>query len=248
MIGTEFTVEGTVSNTEPSSALTFSFPIPEPPLPPDVVVAGVDSHPFWQVIILLVVFLNLKFHLPHRACSVILKVLKAIFQSLGAFKRDHSPALTLNTTFKLLGLVDDFPILPMCRTCHRVYPADSASDSTCSHCETNLFKEIRRLAENFDGSNAPVQAFSMDPWLKMPLSVLSMQIPEFVNRRGMEENLEAWMDAPTEPGLVRDVCDGEIWKTLKGPDGKLFFDRTPHPEDSDEPPELRIAVTVGFDG
>ncbi len=82
----------------------------------------------------------------------------------------------------------------------------------------------------------------------MPILVLSMQIPEFVNRKEMEENLEAWRDIPTEPGILQDVYNGEIWKPLEGPDGELFFEQGPTREDVDEPPELQIAVTIGFDG
>jgi hypothetical protein len=41
------------------------------------------------------------------------------------------------------------------------------------------------------------------------------------------------------------IMDGKIWKTIAGCDGKPFFDNRPDQEHSDE---LRIGVTLGFDG
>ncbi|EKM61709.1 uncharacterized protein PHACADRAFT_82310 [Phanerochaete carnosa HHB-10118-sp] len=57
----------------------------------------------------------------------------------------------------------------------------------------------------------------------------------------MEAELDKWHDTPTEPGRLRRVQDGEIWKTIKGVDRTLFFDNA-------HTVELRIGVTMGFDG
>ncbi len=46
-------------------------------------------------------------------------------------------------------------------------------------------------------------------------------------------------------GVLTDIMDGEKWKTVEGPDGRPFFDNNPNRESKDE---LRIAVTLGFDG
>ncbi|KAL5528555.1 hypothetical protein ACEPAF_7691 [Sanghuangporus sanghuang] len=62
---------------------------------------------------------------------------------------------------------------------------------------------------------------------------------------GIEDLFESWRtDAYTE-GSYRNISDGSVWNNLKLPNGKLFFDRSPNCEDSHE---LRIALTLGFDG
>ena len=41
------------------------------------------------------------------------------------------------------------------------------------------------------------------------------------------------------------MMDGEVWKSIKGHDGKLFFDNSPDHKNSDE---LWIGIAQGFDG
>ena len=50
-----------------------------------------------------------------------------------------------------------------------------------------------------------------------------------------------WKTRPRKAGSRCDIMDGDIWQTMKGPDGKLFFD--PHSETE----ELRIGVNIGID-
>ena len=62
---------------------------------------------------------------------------------------------------------------------------------------------------------------------------------------GMEELLDAWWYCKWTLGVLEDIMDGAIWKSLKAPDGSLFFDTSPNRA---QPHELRIGLTLGFDG
>ncbi|KAG2063843.1 hypothetical protein BDR04DRAFT_945156, partial [Suillus decipiens] len=77
-----------------------------------------------------------------------------------------------------------------------------------------------------------------------PQNPLSNGIPRFLSQDGIELQLDAWRSQPTTPGKRSSIQDGEIWKTLRGTDGNLF-DNTAERQDADE---LRIGITLGFDG
>jgi hypothetical protein len=81
-----------------------SFPLPEPPLPPDIVLDNATPHWFRKIILLLVAWLNLRYHLLHRAANLLLKISASIFYGLGAFTVDDKPAQTLRTAFNHLAL------------------------------------------------------------------------------------------------------------------------------------------------
>ncbi|KAG0706543.1 hypothetical protein DFH29DRAFT_872312 [Suillus ampliporus] len=61
----------------------------------------------------------------------------------------------------------------------------------------------------------------------------------------IEEELDAWRCHVPEPGKHTLIQDGEIWKTIKGNDGKLFFNNSPECPDKGE---LCIGIMLGFDG
>ena len=46
-------------------------------------------------------------------------------------------------------------------------------------------------------------------------------------------------------GKLQSMADGKIWKETLGIDGRLFFENGPERPD---PHELRIGVTVNYDG
>lgn len=89
----------------------------EPPCTPSELLADSTYHWFWQIILLLMSWLHLHYHLPHAARNLILCVLRIIFITLGALNIESRPPLTLNTTLKHLGLIDQFCILPTCTKC-----------------------------------------------------------------------------------------------------------------------------------
>ncbi|KAG1851633.1 hypothetical protein DFJ58DRAFT_842116 [Suillus subalutaceus] len=74
-----------------------------------------DASPywFWKIILLLVPWLHLHYHLPHRANNLILKVLAIIFHGLGAFGVQDKPEQTLKTVYARLELTDHFDVHPL---------------------------------------------------------------------------------------------------------------------------------------
>ena len=109
---------------------------------PSELLADSTPHWFWQIILLLTSWLHLHYHLPHAACNLILRVLRVIFVTLGALDIESRPPLTLNTTLKRLGLIDEFRVLPTCMKCRRMYPSTSAPDLKCSVCQIAIFRSI----------------------------------------------------------------------------------------------------------
>ena len=81
--------------------------------------------------------------------------------------------------------------------------------------------------------------------LQSPIRTLSSLLVAFLNRPGIEDAIDEWRSYIPENGKLKTMMDGEVWKSIKGHDGKLFFDNSPDRENSDE---LRIGITQGFDG
>lgn len=202
-----------------------------------------DTSSLWLEVLLLVSRLNLRFHLPHRGCNLILSVLKSIFTRLGAFTTADKPATTLTTTFKQLGLENGFDVIPMCPTCRRVYPEDAPFDLKC--CDQPIFKVRSVLQGNFDGTTATVESQTPEPVLKFPYRPITDQLKEVISRDGMEDMLDGWRSKRRRDGILDDIMDGEVWRTLEGPDGQPFFDNSPN---RTRPDELRIGLTLLFDG
>lgn len=199
----------------------------------------------WHIVLLLVTFLNLRFHLPHRGCNLILAVLKVVFISAGLISSNKKPASTLKTAFRTLGLEDRFEVFPMCPGCRRIYEDISEPNLRCSECDTPLFKTKEILKNDFDDSMDLEQHTTETPVLKFPYRSISSQLQDLLARPGIEDQIDSWRHRQRDDNRMEDIMDGEIWKTLMGSDGKPFFDNIPN---RDAPDELRIAITLGFDG
>jgi hypothetical protein len=192
--------------------------------------------------------MHLHFHTPHRACDLLLKVLRNIFLCLALVKTEDKVPVTLTTTFKHLGLNEDFEILAICPQCRRSYPEESPADLMCSQCHIPLFNTppppisagISLLA-----STRPKDPSKPRPVLQAPYLSLSTQIVEFLNREGNEVACESYLHRKPIPGKMQDIQDGEICQSLKGPDGRKFFETGP---DRPDPDELRIGLCFGEDG
>ncbi|TFY53003.1 hypothetical protein EVJ58_g9693 [Rhodofomes roseus] len=199
---------------------------------------------FWQLIMLLGGWLHLHYHLPHRGVALMLQVLHLIFVTVGLVKPEDRAPVTLRTTFSRLALEDNFQIRAMCPQCARLFPTDAASDSVCTKCKIPLFKEREDILGAAQKSRSSA---ARKPVKQVPLSVLSAQLVDLVPR--LETSLERWRAMPPPPpGVLRCVQDGEIWQTLPGPPGdsdKPFFYNGP---DRANASELRIGVTLAFDG
>src|SRR3984957_1750976 len=184
------------------------------------------THWFWRITLLLATYLHLHYHLPHRGCILLLKIFRLIFVSLHMLEVDEKVPITLTTTFSCLGLQDNFEIHAMCPGCRCVY-AHELAPLYCV-CGRSLFE---------DTSSPNRKPKSAKPSLQFPQRLLSASLPAFFNRLGIEDAIDEWRNYTSEPGKLKTVMDGNIWKTIKGHDGKLFFDNSP---DRADPDELRI--------
>ena len=128
---------------------------------------------------------------------------------------------------------------PVCGLCHRIFQVNIPTDSRCSRCQTALFRSpssslFRRL----------VSKKLPSPVVSAPIQTLSSALVDFLSQPGIIEELDGWRKRTYTPGVYTDICDGNVWRTALGPDGKPFFD----PEDEDTPKhEVRIGVTMSFD-
>lgn len=84
-------------------------------------------------------------------------------------------------------------------------------------------------------------AFAQSPKLVTPMRTLVECLTELLNRVDMEGELEFWKSADLTEGVYEDVMDGNIRKSLKGPNGKPFFSV------NNTTGEIRIGLTLGLD-
>ncbi|KAK6984603.1 hypothetical protein R3P38DRAFT_2575750 [Favolaschia claudopus] len=203
---------------------------------------------FWQIILVLTAWLHLHFHLPHRGCALLLKVLRSIFVTLRHVPSDNNIPITLTTTFKKLGLNEEFEIRAICNKCRRAYPENSPADLVCSHCNIPLFKAPSpptNAGASLLDSTRPRPESKPRPALQGPYLPLSTQLVEFLSREGNEVACESYLKRKRVPGKMSDIQDGEICQSLKAPDGRKFFDTA---ADRPDPDELRIGLCFGEDG
>ncbi|KAH9917859.1 hypothetical protein B0H21DRAFT_827671 [Amylocystis lapponica] len=206
-----------------------SIPIDMPPPARNLLDDSSDVW-YWRALMLLCIWLHLHYHTPYRACTLILQVIRFIFVTLGLLTSDSDALVTLHTAMQRLQLRDNFEVKAMCIACSRLYDNNPEGNPLCSTCKTPLFKStvVSKQPEAAQNAVPPsdnptkvpsrANAKTAVPQLQTPYSILSTQLPDY---------------------------DGNLWKTLPGPDGKLFFDNRP---DREDPSELRIGVTLGFDG
>ncbi|KAH9946844.1 hypothetical protein B0H21DRAFT_708938, partial [Amylocystis lapponica] len=150
-----------------------------------------------------------------------------IFITLGLLTGDSDAPITLLTTLHRLHLRDNFEI-------KAIPPSSSRAPRPM------------RPTHLLNPSKPPrVNTKSSVPRLQTPFSLLSTQLPEYIVR--LESSLDAWRTRePTPDGELRSVQDGKLWNASRTcGDGVPFFDNRP---DRADPDELRIGVTLGFDG
>ncbi|GBE78372.1 hypothetical protein SCP_0112570 [Sparassis crispa] len=220
-------------------------------MPPNSIDIFTDAaeHWFWRVLLLLCSWLHLHYHVPYCTCALILQVMQLIFVAVGLLSTQADAPTTLLTAIKRLHLGDNFEIKAMCPSCRRIFPSSPSLTLRCSSCNIPLFKRVAVRARLV----LPLEAFQADdaadtqaqvPLLQTPFSLLSEQLPAYVNR--LEGSLDPWRVHPqTPPGQLWSMQDGKLWQTLLGPDGQMFFYNG---QDRTNPDELRIGITLHFDG
>ena len=207
------------------------------------VLAASTTTWFWAIILLLAGWLHLRHFTPHRAVDLMLHVLRRIFVQLGALAPDADAPVTLQTAMRRLQLDDQFCIRPMCPRCRRVHPSTTPFLASCVSCATALF--IAAGVTNVP--SAAALAPPPKPKAQSPFMLPSQLIANLINSTPeMEHELDKWRSRTHREGKLDCMQDGRIWGSLPGPSEEgLFFDNT---EARAAPSELRIGVTLGFDG
>jgi hypothetical protein len=199
-----------------------------------------NSHSVWfvRIVLMLIAILHTRYHLPFRGCALALLCISLIFTGLQLLPPDNPMPRTLQTVFKNFQLHDRFLIHPVCESCTCIYSPDSPTDARCRECNTELYKLApTTLFALLRGKDPPPPT----PKRVMPIQTLSSALPDFLNHGNNERSCQAWRTWQSIPGKRTEIWDGDVWKTSRGPDRKLWFDPT------DDPAELRLGVTISID-
>lgn len=208
------------------------------PLRPPVPIDRIHPMPGVFLVYLLVSWLHLQFHLPFRACNVILGVFVLVIRAFGV--TINPPALsTLPSVMTKLDLEPEFRIFPVCPTCLEVYPDGKHTPGICSRCNSFIYK-ARPLNARSSAEAAPT------PLLRFPFKSLESQLIALLAVPGVETELDKWRTADRTSEVYKDIYDGNICKNLKGHDGQRFFCNDPVDKAGPDG-ELRIGVTLGVD-
>jgi len=79
----------------PDSEIDMPVPNFEPSPPVETIINSADSHWFWCIIMILITWLHLYYHLPHCGCNLILGVLRRIFVQAGMLTDESGVSETL---------------------------------------------------------------------------------------------------------------------------------------------------------
>ncbi|KAK7680817.1 hypothetical protein QCA50_016127 [Cerrena zonata] len=231
---------------DPDSPLVSISDLPKRQMRDTPLQQFISSHRLWivRVILKLVTFLHAQYHVPIRACNLILATTRLIFLAKGLLDRNNSDDFmptTAATAFKYLELLQDrFHILPACSKCHALFKPSAPENTTCPTCNIPVFQPSdptvwERLATL--GRKAPPRK----PSLTVPYTPLSSLLQDFFSDPNMIEAVEAWKtQPPSPPGEYNSIMDGAVWNEMKCEDGSKFFDRNEHDE-------IRLGVTGSLD-
>ncbi|KAK7034237.1 hypothetical protein R3P38DRAFT_2466619, partial [Favolaschia claudopus] len=203
-------------------------------------------HPLWYIraAMYLVGILHTRHHVTFSACDLILRVFKFVFENApsDSFRGASTMPKTLITVLSALDMTDKFVVHPICYNCHRMFDPNLGSDGFCSACEIPLFDTVASVANSLPLGDTPVRPVpAAKPIRVSPLQLPSRGLIEFFKRPGMFQAMNAWKTRLVVPGEMRSMQDGEVWKSIKGPDGESFF----HGPSAEK--EIRVGVTLSLD-
>ena len=200
--------------------------------PQDLADAFFQSSPlwYWRVFLLLVGWLHLFFHLSHAGCALILKILPIVLVAVAVLPSDTSVPVTLRTGLRRLKFKDKFEIHPVCVNC-RIFHPTRPDIVFCVRCAEPLYKTS--------------SAGRSVPYLQCPQQRLTNAINDFVWEGKNEFDADLWRTECSVPGIKSRIQDGRVWQTAPAHGGGLFFDNS---QDREAPEELRLGITLGFDG
>ncbi|KAH9912376.1 hypothetical protein B0H21DRAFT_828763 [Amylocystis lapponica] len=171
----------------------------------------VHPNPAVYILYLLVTWLHTVFHLPFRACNVILIATSLMFQAAGV----HLEAPLYTTLPSVMARMEAepvFQVLPVCPKCLEVYPAVTpATLSTCSRCGEKLFQTDPTPAEHRRGRTSRAEP---KPRLRFATKPLEEDLVALLAVPGMEDLVDAWRTKDRSPGLVKTHFY-HIWIQLK---------------------------------
>ncbi|KAG6819077.1 hypothetical protein H0H93_015716 [Arthromyces matolae] len=196
-------------------------------------------HPAIRLLYILVAWLHTHFHLPFAACYAILTVVTFCFALLCPGFPSGATYKTLPSVLNHLNIEPEFRILPMCPQCLNVYPCQPEIVS-CATCNVPLYKSSSRSTPSLQTPGRSTR----QPILQFPTKSIQEQLESILAVDGIEDVLEQWRHLPRISGEYIDNFDGEICKTVPGPNGRPFFEN-PAPRETQE--ELRIGLTLGVD-
>lgn len=186
---------------------------------------------------MLVAWLHLQFHLPFRACNVVLGVIPLIIRAFGA---TVGPSLsTLTSVLDSMELEPQVRILPVCPSCLEVFPDSDSTPSICPLCNTFIFKESPRPSTQKCPSRTPL--------LRFPMMSIESQLVTMLLVPGVEKACDDWRKTKRTPGKYDDNFDGRICRELPDVDGQPFFKNDPQDVGNGPEGELRIGLTLGVD-
>ncbi|KAJ7710866.1 hypothetical protein B0H17DRAFT_5806 [Mycena rosella] len=158
---------------------------------------------------------------------------------------------TLKTIFARLNIKDRFVVRPICFKCHRIFEADVGPHTFCPDCDEEIFgapdrDEVDNEDDNIDSifeEQDPKSSVwgKRKPYMVAPIQLLSTGSRSFFKRPGMDSAVNAWKKGKPGDGELNCMQDAEVWKTIKGPDGRPFF-YSPSSEK-----EIRLGVSFSLD-
>ncbi|KII85388.1 hypothetical protein PLICRDRAFT_31629 [Plicaturopsis crispa FD-325 SS-3] len=177
---------------------------------------------------------------PQEVHPNLLLVVSLAFRSAGS-PINPPMVTTLPTVIAQLDAESSFKVYPVCPTCLKVYPVTTPYDHTCDRCAHPLYHPPPPRTEKHRRNTA---AETRRPYLQYPSKSIEEQLATILALPGMEREMESWRNKQRVPGKYVDMFDGDICKTIPGPDGSPFF--FPDTE-AIVPGELRIGVSLGAD-
>lgn len=198
----------------------------------------------------MVGFLQTRHRVTFSACALILACLGLIFGFVsGDLIWSAAMPFTLTTIFLKLSMKDNFIVHPICFSCHQVFDTDIPPTTFCLNCDeevfgggqTDHFNASAKSHSDAGHSTNPRSSSAKRPSVVAPLQLLSTGLRDFFERPGMISAVNAWKNRSRIPGLMASMQDGNVWKTIKGPDGNRFF----FGAQADR--EIRLGVTFSLD-
>jgi hypothetical protein len=198
----------------------------------------------WTVVRILMTHLHVQWHLPFQGANLMLQVLGKALTDIGQLSYDFEYDQTLRRALQYLDLEDGFCIFQMCNECRRIF-TETPNAPKCPSCKSDIFvsKTVQMKKRRSDGSR--VTRLLREPKLQFPFRSLLKQLELLLAMEDMERWMDAWRDTVHSNDVYSDISDGNIWKTIKAPDGSPFFDNRLWRAASDE---LRIALVLTYDG